>query len=350
MFYTLDSIKPERSDWEEYLQEQSEEYRKFIEPGINDPDREWDKYWSDPNPKVLKEDLYQGAAKRPAYILRGKKVTPEQAFEIIAAESAPVDFFGDMYQKHKKPEKERIFSNHDVKLYREQEFDWIRSWIDPDGNIGESSWTDKFPWCCEFLVDNLEYAARYPYLEYVIIYSELNEVDWDVWEHHDGCIAPFCVTTIEQVMKNFSYAVWVHDGGAEVVREKRARELYDAYNACYEDEKIFARNDWDRYVHHFIDEEYLKRLNEVWHLKKEKFDGLMKILRERKSVEEEWKHYKEVFCDRQNDSKKDLYVLRTKLIDAIADAVRKGTFSELDLAPYWKKFMEIPLDNIFEED
>ena len=87
----------------------------------------------------------------------------------------------------------------------------------------------------KLLCDNIEYAARYPYLEYVIIYSEIDEVDWDVWKHHDGCIAPFCETTIERILEMFEYTVWVHDGGAEVVDKEKAFKLYNGYNALYED-------------------------------------------------------------------------------------------------------------------
>lgn len=342
MFYTLDAMRVVSSEWEGYEEwvtpEELQNYVEFADFG-----RVWNKESCEKNPKILDEDIYHGFARRPAYILRGKKVTPEQAFDIIATESVPVDFFDNMYQDTEVSKREPISSNHNVRLYHEQGRDWISSWIDPEGNVGESHWTYKYPFPYEFLGDNIEYAARYPYLEYVIIYSELNEVDWDVWKHHGRCIAPFCETTIEQIMENFSYAVWVHDGGAEVVREKKARELYDVYNACYEDEKIFSRDDWDNYVHHFIDEEYLKRLNQVWHLKEDEFEKLMKILRERRSVEEEWGFYKEVFCDRNWDRKEDLFDLRKKLIDDIADAVRNGTFLELDLTPYWKKFMELPV-------
>ena len=301
---------------------------------------------------IREEDIYRGFARRPAFILRGSRVTQEQAFEIISHEGAG-------FMEPQNPDIRCIASNHEIRLHREPGFSWIRTWIDTKGNIGGNSFTYKYPDEEELLLDNLAYAGRYPYLAYVIIYSTLNEVDWDVYAHHDGCIAPFCDITIGQIMEAFSYAVWVHDGGAEVVDKKRAKELYDRYNAEYEDEKLFCRDDWDCYVEHLMDEAYLKRLNEVWQLREEEFERLLKICRERRSVREETEDYRESYCGnymnrlkrqtadtaeekKQRERIDRICSLRREVIDAIEKAVRDGTFTKLDLAPYWERFMEIP--------
>ena len=280
--------------------------------------------------ELPKCDLYidEKCTRRPAYVMRGKPVTREQAFDIISHESNPNLEGGDI---NISP----IASNHYIRLHRSEGYDWIQSWLDFEGRVGSNSFTYKYPLEEELLEDNLNYAARYPFLDSVIIYSSINEVNWDVWNYHDGCIMPFCCNTIEDILNNFVYAVWVHDGGAEIVSKSKASDLVYKYNALYENDKVFNRDDWDKYVEHFLTEESLIALNKVWKLPISRFSSLIDILRKRLTVDEEYEYYKKVFCNSQNNVCK----LRIKIINTIQNSVKNGTFKELDLKPYWDEFL-----------
>ena len=166
------------------------------------------------NFKFNKKYAYLGDDKYPRYILRGKKITKEEAEEILITEIGKNIFDNNEISNYKeekivKPlsiretldeeEKERIInensnSNENVEDTDEENImndldNWfyspnshefisntsINSFIDINGNVGDDGNTTKYPMPCEFIIEHLEYANKYPFLNYVIIY-----IDYDM--------------------------------------------------------------------------------------------------------------------------------------------------------------------------
>ena len=222
--------------------------------------------------KEIEKDAYDGFARRPYYQVRGKRVTKEQAFDIIVHESKEVSF-KCREVKNNNP----AMTNTYVRLHKVRGYSWIQSFIDPDGGVGLNGITYKYPEKYEFIEEHMLLASRYPYLEYVAIYTDYNEISYEEWDvfHLGNCGSPILFTTrYETFEKGFKYAIWVHDGGVEVVDKKRAFQLRNQYQAEYPCEEMFNRDDWNSYVKPFLSEEYLGHLCDAWELTKEEREHL----------------------------------------------------------------------------
>lgn len=224
--------------------------------------------------KEIEKDAYDGWQRRPYYQMRGRRVTKEQAFDIIVHESKEVSF---KYREVKN--NNPAMMNTYVRLHKLRCYSWIQSFIDPEGGVGLNGFTYKYPEKYEFIEEHMLLASRYPYLEYVVIYTYYNEMsgeEYDVFFDFD-CSWPILFTTrYEAVEKGFEYAIWVHDGGVEVVDKEKAFHLRNQYQAEYPCEEMFNRDDWNHYVKPYLSEEYLGRLCDAWELTKEEREHLFR--------------------------------------------------------------------------
>ena len=296
----------------------------------------------------IDEDSFVDMEKHPYFRMRGKRVTKEQAFDIISRES--VDKRNHFIKRAENIiEESHALQFTEIKLHHTSRFDWIRSWIDPDGAVGETNYCAwKYPDGLRLMEEHMLNAKRYPFLKYVIVYTmhdaRMREDLYDV----DGIFHDIDDTVF---WGGFEYALWVHDGGVERVDRDKAKELYEEYQSEYPCEEMFMRDDWNKYIKPYLDEEYVLRLSKAWkQLEEERAEMFSLNIYDRKTVEENFKDYYERLLrhkkDLEMDYSKEFCEKVYRILLAAAKEVERFSYGEikqgeLDMQFYWDIIREI---------
>ena len=296
----------------------------------------------------IDEDSFVDMEKHPYFRMRGKRVTKEQAFDIISRESV------DKRNQFIKRAENIIEESHalqftEIKLHHTSRFDWIRSWIDPDGAVGETNYCAwKYPDGLRLMEEHMLNAKRYPFLKYVIVYTMHDAVSREDLYYEDGI---FHDIEDRIFWGGFEYALWVHDGGVERVDRDKAKELYELYQSEYPCEEMFMRDDWNKYIKPYLDEEYVLRLSKAWkQLEEEREEMLSLNIYECKTVEEYFKDYYEELLrhkkDLEMDYSKEFCEKVYRILLAAAKEVERFSYGEikqgeLDMQFYWDIIREI---------
>ena len=296
----------------------------------------------------IDEDSFVDMEKHPYFRMRGKRVTKEQAFDIISRES-------ENKRNHFIKRAENIIEESpalqftEIKLHYASGLSWIQSWIDPEGAVGETNYCAwKYPDGLRLIEEHMLNAKRYPYLKYVIVYNI-----HDARMREDLYDADVIFHDIDDSIfwGGFEYALWVHDGGVERVDRDKAKELYEEYQSEYPCEEMFMRNDWNKYIKPYLDEEYVLRLSKAWkQLEVERAEMLSLNIYDRKTVEENFKDYYEKLLRHKKDLEMDyskefcekiykVFVAATKEVEKFSlGEIKQG---ELDMQFYWDIIREI---------
>jgi len=296
----------------------------------------------------IDEDSFVDMEKHPYFRMRGKRVTKEQAFDIISRES--VDKRNHFIKRAENIiEESHALQFTEIKLHHTSRFDWIRSWIDPDGAVGETNYCAwKYPDGLRLMEEHMLNAKRYPFLKYVIVYTMHDAVSREDLYYEDGIFHDIEDTIF---WGGFEYALWVHDGGVERVDRDKAKELYEEYQSEYPCEEMFMRDDWNKYIKPYLDEEYVLRLSKAWkQLEEEREEMLSLNIYECKTVEENFKDYYEKLLrhkkDLEMDYSKEFCEKVYRILLAAAKEVERFSYGEikqgeLDMQFYWDIIREI---------
>ena len=296
----------------------------------------------------IDEDSFVDMEKHPYFRMRGKRVTKEQAFDIISRES--VDKRNQFIKRAENIiEESPALQFTEIKLHHTSRFDWIRSWIDPDGAVGETNYCAwKYPDGLRLMEEHMLNAKRYPFLKYVIVYTMHDAVSREDLYYEDGI---FHDIEDRIFWGGFEYALWVHDGGVERVDRDKAKELYELYQSEYPCEEMFMRDDWNKYIKPYLDEEYVLRLSKAWkQLEEEREEMLSLNIYECKTVEENFKDYYEKLLrhkkDLEMDYSKEFCEKVYRILLAAAKEVERFSYGEikqgeLDMQFYWDIIREI---------
>ena len=296
----------------------------------------------------IDEDSFVDMEKHPYFRMRGKRVTKEQAFDIISRES--VDKRNHFIKRAENIiEESHALQFTEIKLHHTSRFDWIRSWIDPDGAVGETNYCAwKYPDGLRLMEEHMLNAKRYPFLKYVIVYTMHDAVSREDSYYEDGI---FHDIEDRIFWGGFEYALWVHDGGVERVDRDKAKELYEEYQSEYPCEEMFMRDDWNKYIKPYLDEEYVLRLSKAWkQLEVERAEMLSLNIYDRKTVEENFKDYYEKLLrhkkDLEMDYSKEFCEKVYRILLAAAKEVERFSYGEikqgeLDMQFYWDIIREI---------
>ena len=296
----------------------------------------------------IDEDSFVDMEKHPYFRMRGKRVTKEQAFDIISRES--VDKRNHFIKRAENIiEESHALQFTEIKLHHTSRFDWIRSWIDPDGAVGETNYCAwKYPDGLRLMEEHMLNAKRYPFLKYVIVYTMHDAVSREDLYYEDGIFHDIEDTIF---WGGFEYALWVHDGGVERVDRDKAKELYELYQSEYPCEEMFMRDDWNKYIKPYLDEEYVLRLSKAWkQLEEEREEMLSLNIYECKTVEEYFKDYYEELLrhkkDLEMDYSKEFCEKVYRILLAAAKEVERFSYGEikqgeLDMQFYWDIIREI---------
>ena len=203
---------------------------------------------------------YSSATRRPVCRLRGKPVTPEQAFEIIRRTEGS---FRDIEGIGDHPDYVHAW-NLWMSYFRSGLTEVKEGWVLTDGTVGLNFLPiNKYPVMEELLEGIPAVVKAFPYLDFVLVVTNWDEMPNSVWDsffHHREV-----EFEQEEWDENFYEAIvlgiWVHDGVVELLRRERAVWKYREYVEKYEDP------DRKRYVHEYhgrtadpgLNEEYLHR-------------------------------------------------------------------------------------------
>ena len=211
------------------------------------------------------------SARRPYYRLRGKRVTEQQAFEIIRR----ADTFFSWYLK---------LDGHYEECIRDLNFNmwWFASnhcpekygWIHPSGVVGLNGITQKYPTVNEFIEEWSTYIRNFPFLDLVIGVTCWDEQCPERWEEHGKIYKlPYkefkeqsnILDFIDLERRRFEEAVelgiWVHDGIIEIMNAERAVEVYLRYEKQYEEQnrRIYMPEYYSNFQPDIVTRNYLHR-------------------------------------------------------------------------------------------
>lgn len=180
-------------------------------------------------------DQYSSAVRRPGYQMRGKPVTPEQAFEIIRRTD---NFF--RFEAGAGPDYIELM-NFDSWWFSGNHFPRGYGWCRPDGRIGLDSITQKYPNAYEFAVEWGRLLSAFPFLNLCIVIWEVNE---GLGTQEDAVACGICV----------------HDGRIELLNRKHALETFRSYEEAWGDApETYSDEYYDQNRQVICDQAYLKR-------------------------------------------------------------------------------------------
>ena len=209
---------------------------------------------------------FDSYVRRPYYRMRGKSVTPEQAFEIICRTDS---FFWDIERIACCPQRYIGSCNFNNWLIECNHYPFGYGWIHTDGTVGGNAITQKYPTAEEFIGEWSENLKAFPYLDLVIAVTEWNEIPDDVWDADDDQRRDFEAAEYdEEFLDAIMVGIYVHNNTVEIMSPERTREKYKEYAALYEDpNRDKYRSDYyDKHGIVQVDEAYLRRCLESYEL------------------------------------------------------------------------------------
>lgn len=163
---------------------------------------------------------WESFVRRPYYRIRGKKITEEQAAEIIE------NIWNPCYDDYDDENKIALINmNNPVK---------------PDGTAGENRTTSKWPDINEMIQDALQLKLRFPYLDFIMAISWWNELPNEAWEN-DLFESEFIngrLYEYEHFSENLEIGIWVHDSKIEILDKSSAEKKYNEYDRLYSDKDL----------------------------------------------------------------------------------------------------------------
>ena len=222
---------------------------------------------------IIDEDVknYSSCARRPYYRMRGKPVTPEQAFDIIKR----TDRFFDGMRWHTRKVLDLINCTHFSNwLVQRNHYPAGYGWIHVDGTVGCNAITSKYPDAEEFIDDCVGLAEAFPYLDLVIALTNWDEITpsernyrYGPGDQSEDDLSGYYFESPEfdeDFLAAVTVGIWIHDGVVELMEPERTRKVYQEYASQYGDP------DWKRYVSEYyedrkisqVDKPYFRRLME----------------------------------------------------------------------------------------
>lgn len=204
------------------------------------------------------DEYYMTEGRRPAYRLRGRPVTPDEAVKIIAECD---DLFSYAY---------RLKGSVSCSFLRMSYFDIAHAynehhgWVHPDGMIAQNSSSGiKNPIIREILEDIYGVAEGYPFLDITVAVSKWDEISPAAYNlsyeeqkyYDDRCFAG-----------SIELGLHIHDRVIEVVGPGCAAELYKEYDRLYDgaDRRKFFTDYYRDYAMNAIGRGLLEKCLDVY--------------------------------------------------------------------------------------
>ena len=156
--------------------------------------------------------------RRPYYRMRGKKVTEEQAAQIIESINRIVNERG---------EKEYYLIN-------------LERPVSPAGTVGVNDIMSKYPNNNEIIQDVLNLILRFPFLDFMAAVSDWDEIPPGSWKNdfHEYEYIGETLYEYKDFSENLELGIWVHDNKIEFLNENNAKKKYNEYDKLYSDQDL----------------------------------------------------------------------------------------------------------------
>lgn len=187
------------------------------------------------------------SVKYPYYRIRGRRLTEQQAIEVICCTD------GFFYYICKNSAEHICSMDYIVNFHMDWfgQFDMF-GWVHPNGIVGiNNRITPKYPDEYELIEEWSDYIRRFPFLDLVIAITDWFEFCPERWERQSAIWdkeiefeekermeKQLCFEDLErkELEKNIAIGVWVHDGTVEIMNAERTEEKYLEYERLYEEE------------------------------------------------------------------------------------------------------------------
>ncbi len=222
---------------------------------------------------------YQTYTRRPYYRMRGKKVTEEQAFEIIRRTD---HYFGGFETREIFMHKDYIGCwNFDNWLINRDHFPFGYGWIHTDGTVGCNAITHKYPNAMSYVGEWLQKLMHFPYLDLMIAVTSWDEIPYWEWDLREAAGNSkyekyFEAPEYDQDFLNaIEVGIYVHDKTIEIMEPKKAAKKYREYEAKYGDtnREKYRDNYYGENQIAQVDQEYLRRCFERYGIDPETYLG-----------------------------------------------------------------------------
>ena len=187
--------------------------------------------------------------RRPYYQMRGKRISEEQAFEIIRRTD---NFFKSTYEISKILKDFVAIKTIDNWIIARNHIPFGYGWVHKNGIVGCNAITQTYPNMAELFTDMLNLTVNFPYIDLVVGITEFNEVPYENMDL-DG----FC--------NNIDILVQISRNKLKFIKGDKASKIYKEYVKKYEesDTSIYESDYYDRNHIIQIEDDYFKKLVEA---------------------------------------------------------------------------------------
>ena len=199
---------------------------------------------------VIDEEVsnYKAWVKYPYYQLRGKRVTEEQALDIIRRTDG-------IFQSYRIETADAIDLTHFYNDWFDSE--WCHGWCHPSGIIGLNANTSRWPELDELIGTMIKLKYAFPYLDFAAgitgdasypwcIYDRRDQIIRTIHDHEKRIMELYRLDCEEypDFADNIKIGIWLHDEAIEFMGPQRAGEVYMEYEEKYSEENrnIYARD------------------------------------------------------------------------------------------------------------
>lgn len=242
---------------------------------------------------------YDTDVRRPYYQMRGRRVTPEQAREIIRRTDNFLDFLNHPDCSSGLRESGFIGStNFDQWWFMRNHLPTHYGWSHPDGTIGENAITQRYPNFGEYLCELLSWKLAFPYLDLMIAVSGWNEnpsyrrdamdAHWHKWYTPHGLSDKdkrlerverdrVVYMTFSDFCENLEIGICTHDNVIEFLNPENAARRYRDYEAKYgaADPKVYVPEYYEDRGLLICDNAYLRRCLSDYGFTDTQIDGIL---------------------------------------------------------------------------
>lgn len=203
---------------------------------------------------------WDSGARRPYYRLRGKKVTKEQAFDVISrTDGYCSDLNSDLrYNDIKRCHNDKqVFLLHFANWWlNKNHYPQQMGWIRPSGIVGGNGITDKYPDIFEVFDDIMDIVLNFPYLEFVVGITYLDEgvLDWSAY--HPVTLDD---SDTEEFAELLDLVISVVNGEIKFLTGEEAIKEYTKYASVFEDKNtdIYNSDYFENTGNNEIDSEFI---------------------------------------------------------------------------------------------
>lgn len=226
-------------------------------------DDDYDMYeimYADNPMKILVEDEFcrewTPLGRRPYYQMRGKRISEEQAFEIISKTDRTISY--SLGFEGSIP----CYNFYNDWFYYCNDIDGRYGWVHPNGIVGINSIMPKYPTVDEFAHEWAIYLHNFPFLDLIVGITWWNEMSN---ERHQ-MMNPYNWRDYEYVgyddfLDNIEAGIWVHDRKIEIIDREKTIEVYRQYEQLYEekDKRVYFHKYYDDFQPDITTMKYLEK-------------------------------------------------------------------------------------------